>query len=95
MVADDRLRLVKRFAACFTDHRGPSRFEHPVEEMAPFLFSDEVRRRACGASHERNRLAPLHPAQKGTHNEAYYFNLDHRRRPRDAGWPDRVGRLGA
>ncbi len=99
MAANDRLRLGKRFAACFTDHRGPNAgsgtgrgdgslavvrpgpglrdsarraieaaSRNIVSRMRParlsdpaFFFSDEVRRRACGASHERNRLAPLHP----------------------------------
>lgn len=32
--ADDRLGLIERFAACFTDHRDPNRIEHSVEEMA-------------------------------------------------------------
>ena len=32
--ADDRLRLVERFATCFPDHRDPRRVEHSVEEMA-------------------------------------------------------------
>lgn len=32
--ADDRTRLLERFAGCFTDHRDPARVEHTVEEMA-------------------------------------------------------------
>ena len=31
--ADDRTRLVERFARCFVDHRDPLRIEHTVEEM--------------------------------------------------------------
>lgn len=31
--ADDRLRAMERFAACFRDHRDPNRVEHTVEEL--------------------------------------------------------------
>ena len=31
--ADDRTRLIERFASCFTDHRDPARVEHTVEEL--------------------------------------------------------------
>ena len=31
--ADDRIRLVERFAGCFSDHRDPCRVEHTTEEL--------------------------------------------------------------
>ncbi len=32
--ADDPLRLLERFAACFREHRAPKRVEHVIEELA-------------------------------------------------------------
>ncbi len=57
--ADDRLRIVERWAQCFTDHRDPSRVEHTVEEM--------VRQRVYGLAlgyedlvdHDQLRRDPL------------------------------------
>jgi hypothetical protein len=30
---EKRRKIVKRFAACFTDHRNPQRIEHGIEEL--------------------------------------------------------------
>jgi len=40
----ERTGLVRRFAACFTDHRDPRRIEHSVEE----LIAQRVLANACG-----------------------------------------------
>ena len=40
----ERTGLVRRFAACFTDHRDPRRIEHTVEE----LIAQRVLANACG-----------------------------------------------
>ena len=63
--ADDRTRLVERFARCFVDHRDPLRIEHTVEEM--------VRQRVYGLAlgyedlvdHDDLRRDPLLASQIG------------------------------
>ena len=63
---DARLGLLRRFAACFRDHRDPARVQHGVEQL--------VRQRVSGlclgyedvSDHDRLRVDPLLAAVCGS-----------------------------
>ena len=90
-LADDRLGLTRRLAACFTDHRKPESIDHTVAE----LLAQRIHGLALGYEdlndHEERSKDPLLAAQVGKADPTGQSRLQSRGQPLAS--PSTLGRL--